>query len=386
MFTHQFHLKYTDRWADGNEPWPIREGAKAQIFFENNLILTGHVNCATWELTDRDWSLTAKGRSASGDLEDCSAIAGTGHWKLGIPIVIINQLLADYKLKAISTVSQALLPMDHFALQEGETVYDAIDRLCKALALLPISRPDGNIELVRGSGIWQKSAGPLELLRKAHTRIPPRGLADKLTGTGAASISVGGGGPTLVVPVETAVHRRLETNDQHRHSEYFAIGQSRGSRFRAGKIVAVMKDQVKDPAIKRHRPLLLLAHHGVTSQAQLKDRATWERNVRAGHALRYVTLIPGVNAPNGKPWEPGTYCSVTDEALGLDSTMILVRANIRANSKDLATELEFTLPEAYSTLAFPAKVVNKQSKKEKPAQVCFDPSTLSAEARRALGI
>lgn len=373
VFSHSFSLSYTDRWVTGGKPWPIRDGARCEIFYGNYLLITGYVNIAQWKVDSDSWELQAEGRSLSGDLEDCSAISDTGFWKFTPPLTIVNQLIKDYGLKAVSTVSQALQPIERFALNEGETVHDAIDRLCKALALLPVTRPDGNLELMRGSGAWQKSRSRQDILGTAKAASKAVRKKNKLAPYSANSgISVGGGA-TVVVPVGEAVERRLHTDDQNRYSEYAAIGQSRGSRFRAGAIVAHMKESVSDHAILRHRPVILMANHSVASADDLKARATWERNVRAGRSLRYSLLLPGVYAPNKRPWLPGSYCLVNDPLFGINTTLILVSAKIRGNDKSLATEVEFTLPEAYSTLEYPKKPPNKKGEvPDPPAQQCID--------------
>jgi prophage tail gpP-like protein len=373
QFSHAFSLTYTDRWVSGSKPWPIREGARCEVFFGKHLLVTGYVNVAQWKVDGDSWELDASGRSLSGDLEDCSAIHETGFWQMTPPVTIINQLIAPYGLKAISTVSQALQPIERFALNEGETVHDAIERLCKALALLPVTRPEGDLELMRGAGAWQKARSRQDILGSAK---PASKAVKKKNSLAPYSANTGisvGGGATIVVPVGQAIERRLHTDDQNRYSDYASIGQSRGSRFRAGKIVAHMAEAVTDPAISRHRPVILVANHSVASSDDLKARATWERNVRAGKSLRYSLLLPGVYAPNKKPWLPGAYCSATDPAFGLDTTLILVSAKIRGNDKSLVTELEFTLPEAYSTLEYPQRPPNKKgSVPDPPAPECVD--------------
>jgi len=352
LFSHNFSLAYVDRWASGNKPWPIREGAKAQVHFGSKLIMTGRVNYGEWLVNDEDWTLTSRGRSLTGDLEDCSAIYKTGHWKKAAPLTIVKNLIADYKLTAVSAALEALTPLARFALQEGESVHDAIERLCKAASLLAVTTPEGNIELVRSD--------------------IPRGRI-------------------VEVPVGSATQRRVSTNDSERFSNYYVVGQSSGNRNHNGEAVATQKDGVEDESVERHRPLVVLAEHGVAQRAQLKARATWERNVRAGRSMRYTILIPGALAPNKEPWTPGWHCVVKDGPLGIDDTLLLVRANIRGGSDELMTELEFTLPEAYSMLAYPPrKKLNPKPKVDKPlvAPVCFDPSdpASAAAARRALGV
>jgi prophage tail gpP-like protein len=359
IFTHSFSLRYTDTWAANSEPWKIRDGDAAQIFFGDELMLTGYVNVAEWQVSAKDWQLTSNGRSKSGDLEDCSAFHVPGRWKNKSPVAIIQDLVKPFGMTVSSTEADALLsgnqiaiihkkfqrhskdqlkPLTTFSLEEGETVHDAIERLCKQTVLLAISLPDGNIELIRSD--------------------VPR---DKV----------------VTLPVGDCISRKVTTNDQDRFSQYDAIGQSRGNVNNAGEAVISPRQQAKDEGVKRFRPLVVIAEHAVSQRDQLTARAVWERNVRAGRSMRYFVTIPGVLAPNGKIWTPGWHCVVKDGPLGVDDTLLLVRANVRADTTELVTELEFTLPEAYSALVYPPrKQLNPKPQVEKPVDICLSQEAL----------
>lgn len=336
--TDSFSFGYTDRWLDAGVAWPIREGAKAQIHYKDQLLITGWVNTAEWKVSGDEWSLSSSGRSLSGDLEDCSAIVSSGHWKSKSPLSIVKEILKPFGMTAKSTAADALVPMESFALQESESAADAIDRLSKQLSLLPISGADGMLELMRAD-------------------IPR--------------------GKLLTLPVNDAIERKIVHQDQDRYSNYYAIGQSRGNKNRTGEAVISLKYHIADEGVERYRPLVMVVDHAVQQTAQLKARATWERNVRAGRAMRYVALFMGVLAPDGKPYTPGTHFVVQDEAFGVDDTLVLVSANIRANGSELVTEVELTYPQAYSILTYPPKKkLNPKPKKPRPAGICFDPSNL----------
>jgi prophage tail gpP-like protein len=318
----------------------VKEGAACQVHFGKALLLTGYVNTADWGVDGNSWDLSARGRSRSGDLEDCSAVSASGHWQNKSPISIVRELIEPFGITVSSTVAEALLPMKRFALQEGEFVHDAIERLAEMTALLPISLPDGNMELIRSD-------------------IP----RDRV----------------VVFPVADAIHRKVSTDDQDRYSDYYAIGQSWGNKNRSGRAIVQMRHEVQDEAITRYRPLILIADHAVDQLEQLRARANWERNVRAGRSMRYKAVMIGVLAPNGKPWTPGWHCVVQDGPLGVDDTLVLVRANIRASSTELVTELEFTRPEAYSILTYPPRVrLNKKPRLPKEPELCFSPDQLAA--------
>jgi prophage tail gpP-like protein len=333
QFTDRFSFGYTDRWLDQGVAWPIREGSRAQVHYKDSLLVTGWINTAEWMVSGDDWSLSSSGRSLSGDLEDSSAIHASGHWKNKAPISIVKELISPFSMTATSTAADALLSMESFALQEAESVSEAIDRLCKQMSLLPVSKADGSIELLRAD--------------------IPRGRV-------------------LTLPVHEAIERKVVHQDQDRHSTYYVIGQSRGRKNRTGEAVVKIKYNVTDDGVARHRPLVILADHAVAQTAQLKARAVWERNVRAGRAMRYVALFMGVLGPDGKPYTPGTHFVVQDEAFGVDDTLVLVSANIRASSDELVTEVELTYPAAYSTLTYPPKKkLNPKPRKPRPLEVCF---------------
>ena len=131
------------------------------------------------------------------------------------PLKIAQQICEPFLIDVSSTSANALRTINRFALQEGETNHGALERLCEQVALLPVSLPDGTIELLRAD-------------------VP----LDKV----------------IVLPVESAVERCIQTNDQERFSQYFVVGQSRGNRNRAGKAVVSARYKVLDQSVKRFRP------------------------------------------------------------------------------------------------------------------------------------
>lgn len=340
-FTPTFSLSYTDTWAPHQIPWPIRTGNECELHFGEHLLLTGYVNGVDWLVDGENWSLSATGRSVAGDLEDCSAIHESGHWQNFSILKIAQALVEDYGITVTSTAADALLPLKRFALQEGETVQEAIARLCEEAALLPVTHADGSIELVRGDF--------------------PRAK-------------------TIVFPTDEAIQRRVSTNDQQRHSNYYAIGQSRGDKNRAGLAVVRQKEGIADTDVTRHRPLVVVVERAVNQAEQLRARATWERNMRAGRSMRYLATVMGVLSPNGQPWTPGWRIEVEDAPMGVDDSLILVRTEVRASATELITELEMTFPEAYSALEIPPrKKLNPNAPRPpKAPQLCFSPDQLEA--------
>lgn len=327
-FAHQFDLQYVDRWTDAVEPWPIRVGSRAQVKYGNHILVTGYVDVGSFKLDARNWSLRAAGRSLSGDLVDCSAIHQSGEWRNKRLIEIARDLVRPYGLTVtITTLVEDRTPIDRFSIEEGESVQDSLDRLCKNRGFLCYTIADGNVALVR---------------------------FDTFVGV------VGR------VPVNDAIEREYFEDGQDRFSEYRLRAQT-STESEAGEAVTVLQkvDTVTDEYVTRHRPKVVVADQSSTP-ATLKQRAEWERNVRAGRSVHVRYTFPGVLDEHGFPWMPGDLHHVLDDALGVDEEMLVSGARIQTSERSLQTEVEFVRPESFSLLEFPSAILNRVTKRGRP--------------------
>lgn len=323
QFANSFSLNYIDRWSEQDEPWRIREGAGAQLKFGSQTLITGFICTAEWNATANEYHLTASGRSKTADLADCTAIHKTGHWSKQTAEAIIKDLIAPYGLTI--TVQGSTDKIDRFSLEEGETVFDAIDRLCKVQGFLPVTSREGNLILLR---------------------------TDKPIGE------------VIQFPVETSIQRYFRSDDQERFSDYIFRGQKSGVDADGDATTIGVTGLISDDAVTRSRPLVVVAD-APASIAKMKQRAEWEKNVRAGRAMRARYTVPGVMSPAKRPWAPGLWCHVSDPVWGIDDNLVIVRAIVRGSSTELVSEIEFTRPEAFSLLTFPKKLLNKVTKSGK---------------------
>jgi prophage tail gpP-like protein len=86
----------------------------------------------------------------------------------------------------------------------------------------------------------------------------------------------------------------------------------------------------------------------------LKVRAEWERNVRAGRARRVTYRMQGNTAPLGVPWEINRLISVTDSFLDLRERLLVVGYNIsHSSSGGTETQIDLCAPQAFDTLKPP---------------------------------
>lgn len=332
-FAHSFDLSYIDRWSETQTPWPIRAQAAAQVKYGNHILVTGWVDASSFKLTHNAWTLRAAGRSLSGDLVDCSAIHESGEWRNKRLVEIARDLVRPYGLTVtITTLEEDRTPIQRFTIEEGETVQDALDRLCKNRGFLCYTIADGNVALVR---------------------------FDTFVGV------VGD------VPVNDAIEREMFEDDQDRYSEYRVRAQksveSEDEAEPSENVTVLLKaDGVRDAGVTRHRPKVVVADGGTATAASLKQRAQWEANVRAGRSVRVRYTFPGILDEHGFPWAPGDLHHVADDALGVDENMLVTSARVQVADRSLTTEVEFVRPESFSLLEFPSAILNRVTKRGRP--------------------
>ena len=278
MFANSFSLTHVDRWAELDEPWPIREGAAAQVKYGSELLISGFVCTAEWGVDSGEYRLTANGRSKTADLVDCSAQHKTGHWSKQTATAIIKDLIQPYGM-TVTAQGPDTEKFDRFSLESGETVYDAIDRLCKVRGFLPVTARDGNLVLL---------------------------TTDKPVGS------------IIELPVETAISRYVRTDDQERFSDYIFYGQRSGTDSDGDSTTVSITGLIADEAVSRSRPLVIVADAPATLE-RMKTRATWERNVRAGRSMRVRYKLPSIISPAKRPWAPlaGTIAAGASQPLAV---------------------------------------------------------------------
>jgi prophage tail gpP-like protein len=238
-----FRLTASDRWHGQEKAWPILAGNKCTVLIGETTVITGYVDEANPGYDAFSHSLNVSGRDATGDLVDCSAIYKTGQWSGVNLLKIAKDLCGPFgiSVKADADVGKAF---PKFALQDGETVFEAIERAAKQRGVLLLS--DGR--------------GGLVLTRAAQSRIDAALVKGENIEQGSGTFS-----------------------HKERFSQYIIKGQSPGGDgYSDPAHHAQLKAQNTDDSVTRYRPLIVYAEQGDGST--YADRAVWERNVRAGRS------------------------------------------------------------------------------------------------------
>jgi prophage tail gpP-like protein len=142
---HQCALRYIDQWSPEAEAWKINGGAECVLAWRDTDIINGFVDKPVWQVSGNKLSLQATFRSRTGDLVESSAVHDTGAWRDQTARQIVQDLVDPFNISVTVDGPDKKFPI--FALREGETVFSAIDRICKVRALIPITTPGGDVRL-----------------------------------------------------------------------------------------------------------------------------------------------------------------------------------------------------------------------------------------------
>lgn len=314
QFAATYEVGFIDHWADDQQAIPIREGDECGLYLDGSLVITGYVDDADVMQSATDFGMHVAGRSKAGDLVDCSAIYGKGSWKNVSLQVIANNLVQPFGLNVVVDPSASIgEPFNVFAIQDGETVYETLERGCRARGVLLVSDADGT---VRFTTVGTKTTA---------TTI--------FRGTDGARVG------NVIVGSRAGSWRE-------RFSQYTLKSQSVGTQSYNGKAVAQQKYVISDSAVTRYRPLVIKAEKGFGTASKLQTRAVWERNVRAGRAQRLHYTLDGWKNAEGL-WQPNTLVHVKDSVLEVDTTLLVVSVTQRKSVEDgMNTDLELCDPRA----------------------------------------
>lgn len=326
-FANQFSLRYCDKWTLADEPWEIFPGDNCILTYGDAVLITGYVTQTEHDIGDT-YDLSAAGRSLTGDLVDCSVLMPTkkGQW-LNVSLVdLVTDLCAPFAID-VEDRAKSAIKFKRFEIEEGETVFDAIERACSIRACMPITTTDGNVALVRSDAIDSTSAAGLAAVA---------GLA----------------GDSL--DMNSVMHRNLHHSEQDRYSDYVFKGQCAADDEFFTHNATTQKGTAQDASITRYRPLLIMTSSS-GNKKELGERAIWERNARAARSDRVTYTVDGLADSTGAIWQIGNRIKVKDDLCKINSTLLIAATRFRLDSQGIRTELELVSTSCYSRQELPER-------------------------------
>ncbi len=302
-----FTLTLTERWPEQTAARPVKPGQACVVSIDGEAVVTGYIDEVSPSFSSNEHTLSVTGRDATADLVDCAAIYASGQWKNASLARIARDLCAPFKIPVvIDPNAQALAdqPFPSWNIEEGEKVFDCLQRAALLRTVLLTTNGDGKLLITRPG--FEKAVSAL--------------------GEGANILSGEG-----------------KFSWAERFSEYRVKGHTRGD--------VASKGVAKDTVISRYRPTIILAEDQA-SQATASERANWEKTVKIGRSNRATVTVQGWRQGVGVPlWLPNLRVSVTSPTLRVDGELLISSLTYTLDSSGSKTALELVDPRAFDMLA-----------------------------------
>lgn len=309
----QFDLSLATRERTAAAEWPIAEGAACEVLLAGRTLITGWIDAVERTIDAEFIGLRVRGRDRTADLVDCAAVHQPGSWRGRKLSQIAAELLAPFGI-GLTMRGDEGAAFTRFALQQGETVFAAIERMAR----------------YRGLALWSPGDGTLTI-----------GNPDSGERTGMVRLG------------HNVISATVTRDLTERFSTYLLKGQASGSDQRNGEAAAHVKGEATDPGVRRYRPMLVLGEEQA-DPAALKRRAAWEAAVRAGRGESLTATVPGWLTDAGQPWQAGARADCQLTALQVAGDLLVERARFtRDGQRGSLTELSLVPPQAWTQLAEP---------------------------------
>ncbi|MCU0839656.1 MAG: hypothetical protein MUE49_13175 [Rhodospirillales bacterium] len=306
-----FSLGMTERWPGQAAPRPVPPGSRCTLSWAGQAVITGWVRAVEISETAHDVSMRVTGQDAAADLVDCAAAVGAGEWH-GLRLDEIVQEIARPFGIDVAVETDVGAPFPVWRVREGERAWEAIERAARQRAVLVISDGDGGIVITRAG---------------AAAGTPPS-LAD-------------GEGGVILTQSQT-------TDTADRYSLYIAKGQRRGTDDEPPEMAAHAKAQISDPAVRRYRPMVLLAED-MADGISLQQRVAWEARIAAARSRRFHVSVQGWTDERGRLWQPNrrVHVRMLSRFRAVNEVLLIVRVRWRLDDGGAVSDIEMAMPEAY---------------------------------------
>lgn len=311
-----FQLQLTDKWRVDQEPWRIQSGDTIHIHAGKKSILTGYIDKIDLSVSSNERKVVASGRSKTCDLVDCG-VEGPNEY-LGLNLKeIANKVVSPFKIQIRFKASPGAA-FEKVTVQQGESVFALLDRLCRQRKVLMYPSYDGFL-------VFDKNANK-------------ESVSELVQG-----VNVKDGSATY--------------DNSNRFSRYVVKGQNHsflGEPEQASEVEGVATDE----GITRYRPYVLVPET-TADDSTTADRAAYEANIRAANSVEAQVQVQGWFQEDGSFWEINEIVPCDFGFLGIREKMLVRKVVFTKNNGGTYTTLTLTHSDAY---AFNRKVVKHKKK------------------------
>lgn len=293
-----FELSVTHQWPGSNMP-KIKPGDLCEVRIGADLVCTGYVDATPIDYDASGISILIRGRSKTADLVDSAADNSTGQFKGLAAEAIAQKLAGQYGLTVLNQTATGSAITD-FQIQQGETVFESLDRLSKQRQILITDDENGNV-VIASPGSAGSAASGLEL---------------------GVNILSGSAGFDF-----TEVY-----------SNYTVKGQKSGTDDSFGAQTAQSVGTALDANIKRRR-VIVIRQSGQADSNTCQQRAAYEQQVRAAKAGEIRYRVVGWRQANGALWQPNLSVHITDAIMDINKSLIISECIWTLDDSGMITEL-----------------------------------------------
>lgn len=316
-----FELSVTDLWPGVSHIRRIQPGDLCEVAIGSELVCTGYVDATPVNYDGSGITIMIRGRSKTADLIDSSADNKTGQFKGQKVEVIAAKMAAQYGINVVVETDTGDAVTDH-QIQQGETVFESLDRLAKSRQILITDNAAGDVVLVSpGSGGESFS-----------------GLA---LGDNVLSASAG-------------------FDFTEVYSQYTVKGQKSGTDDSYGANAAQSTGTALDSNIKRRR-VLIVRQDGQADNSTCKQRADYEQQIRIAKAGEIRYRVAGWRQANGALWTINRSVFIDDGIMEFTGNLLISEVMYTLDDSGMITELVTIPPEAFATA--PEKAAKAEKRK-----------------------
>jgi prophage tail gpP-like protein len=319
-----FGFQATDIYPGHSEKWNITMGSECTVTVNGKTLITGYVDQIDIFYNMGEHTFEVKGRDKTGDLVDCCYDSAKNQWNNATIQTIVNDLCNSVTVPLVidpTVTSVVTTKVPSFKINEGDTLFESISKLCKSIAILPITYGDGKLTLTRARAEY---------------------VTDRLEK-----------GKNILAGSFTS-------SNLDRFKTYIVKSQHSGLDEWDNESVTQAVGRFDDYVISRNRPLVILSSEKSTSE-QCKKQAEWEARYRAGRSRMIEYKIQGWLQSNKDLWPINKRVNVVDDFFGISDNYLITEVSHRLGDSDgSVTELRLMSPDAYDIL--PEKLAVKKEK------------------------
>src|SRR4029450_4375559 len=130
------------------EPWVLAPGSPCEILLDGELVITGYIDTYSPRFDATSHDVAVRGRSRTADFVDGAAIVPGGQFKQLSLFEIAERLAGPFGLP-VHPRAPIGAPLADVQIQQGESCYAVLERLCRMQGLLVSDGPAGILTLTR---------------------------------------------------------------------------------------------------------------------------------------------------------------------------------------------------------------------------------------------